>query len=74
MVTTYDCYTLLFNIWNYLKLNQQIITTKLQQQNILRDPLYFDPIRFVIQKNIADVGHLAENFLNLQFQATVSIS
>jgi hypothetical protein len=75
-VTAYDCFTLLLNIWNYLKQNQPILTTKLptQQQNIVRDPLYFDPIRFVIQKNIADVGHIAEHFLHLQFQTTVSIS
>lgn len=67
-VTAYDCYTLLLNIWNYLKQNSQILTTK--QQNMARDPIYFDPIRFVIQKNIADVGHIAEHFLHLQLQTT----
>jgi hypothetical protein len=74
-ITAYDCYTLLLNIWNYLKQNQQILITKTpQQQTIIRDPVYFDPIRFVIQKNIADVGHIAEHFLHLQLQTTVSIS
>jgi len=48
-VTAYDCFTLLLNIWNYLKQNQQMLTTK-QQQNIARDSLYYDPIRFVVQK------------------------
>ncbi|CAF4360756.1 unnamed protein product, partial [Adineta steineri] len=35
-VTCYDCFTLLSNIWNYLKQNQQLLTTKLltQQQTI----------------------------------------
>ncbi|CAF0803435.1 unnamed protein product [Adineta steineri] len=75
-VTCYDCFTLLSNIWNYLKQNQQLLTTKLltQQQTIIRDPLYFDPIRFVIQKNIANVGHIAEHFLHLQLQPTGSIA
>lgn len=65
-ITAYDCYTLLLCIWNYLKQN---LTIK-QQQNILRDSIYYDPIRFVIQKNIADVGHIAEHFLHLQLQTT----
>lgn len=74
-VTAYDCFILLLDVWNYLKQNQQILTTKSQQQqNTVRDPVFFDPIRFVIQKNIADVGHIAEHFLHLQFQATVSIA
>ncbi|CAF1985037.1 unnamed protein product [Rotaria magnacalcarata] len=77
-VTAYDCFILLLNIWNYLKQNQQILTVKSQQpqqqQNFVRDPLYFDPIRFVIQKNIADVGHIAEHFLHLQLQTAVSIT
>jgi hypothetical protein len=74
-ITAYDCYTLLLDVWNYIKQNQQILLTKPQQQaNIVRDPLYYDPIRFVIQKNIADVGHIAEHFLHLQLQTTVSIS
>jgi hypothetical protein len=72
-ITAYDCFTLLLNIWNYLKQNQQILATKLQQ-TIVRDSLYYDPIRYVIQKNIADVGHIAEHFLHLQLQTTVSIS
>ncbi|UJR25349.1 hypothetical protein I4U23_006699 [Adineta vaga] len=75
-ITAYDCFTLLLNIWNYLKQNQQISQTRLlpQQQMIGRDSLYFDPIRFVIQKNIADVGHIAEHFLHLQLQTTTSNS
>ncbi|CAF1033198.1 unnamed protein product [Rotaria sordida] len=75
-ITAYDCFILLFNIWNYLKQNQQVLTTKSQQQqqNIIRDSSYFDQIRFVIQKNIADVGHIAEHFLYLQLQTTVSIT
>ena len=73
-ITAYDCFTLLLDIWNYLKQNQQILITKSQQQTILRDPIFYDPIRFVIQKNIADVGHIAEHFLHLQLQTSVSIS
>ncbi|CAF3974781.1 unnamed protein product, partial [Rotaria sp. Silwood2] len=73
-ITAYDCFILLLNIWNYLKQNQQLLATKSQQQNIMRDSLYFDPIRFVIQTNIADVGHIVEHFLYLQLQTTVSIT
>jgi hypothetical protein len=73
-VTAYDCYTLLLDLWNYFKQNQQLLTNKSQQQSIGRDSPYFDPIRFVIQKNIADVGHIADYFLHLQLQTTVSIS
>jgi hypothetical protein len=73
-VTAYDCYTLLVNIWNYFKQNQQLLTNKTQQQTIGRDSSFYDPIRFVIQKNIADIGHIAEHFLHLQLQTAVSIS
>ena len=66
----------MLSVWNYLKQNQQLLATKGQQQlhNIVRDPSYFDPIRFVIQKNIADVGHIAEHFLHFRLQTTVSIT
>jgi len=70
-VTAYDCFTLLFNLWNYFKQNQQNLTLKSQQQNLLRESGFYDPIRFVIQKNIADVGHIAEHFLHLQLQSSV---
>ncbi|CAF1118161.1 unnamed protein product [Adineta ricciae] len=76
-ITAYDCFTLLLNIWSYLKQNQQISQTRLlptSQSTIARDSIYFDPIRYVIQKNIADVGPIAEHFLHLQLQNTVSIS
>jgi hypothetical protein len=75
LVTAYDCFTLLSNVWNYLKQNQQLLITRpVTLVNVLRDPLYSDPIRFVVQKNIADVGPLAEHFLHLQLQPAASLS
>ena len=74
LITAYDCFTLLSNIWNYLKQNQQLLTNRSQQQSIARDSLFYDPIRYVIQKNIADLGHIAKHFLHFQLQTTLSIT
>jgi len=73
-ITTYDCYTLMLNTWNYLKQQQYPLPPARQQQQQqppMRDPLYFDPIRFIIQKNISDLGVVAEHFLNLQQQPSL---
>ena len=43
-----------------------LINRQQQPLAILRDALYSDPIRVVVQKNIADVGSVAEHFLQLQ--------
>ena len=67
LVTAYDCFTLLSNVWNYMKQNQQLLISRpAQPGTVLREPQYADPIRFVIQKNIADIGPIAEHFLHLQ--------
>ncbi|CAF1143300.1 unnamed protein product, partial [Didymodactylos carnosus] len=54
-ISTYDCYMLMLNTWNYLKQQQYplIDNSRLKQQ--IREPQFIDPIRFVIQKNIQDM-------------------
>jgi hypothetical protein len=47
-----------------------LINKQQQPLVILRDALYSDPIRVVVQKNIAAIGSLAEHFLQLQLQTT----
>ena len=74
LITAYDCYTLLVTLWNYLKQNQQLLINRTQQQSIGRDSIFYESIRYVIQKNIAELGQIAKHFLHLQFQTTLSIS